>query len=80
MPQQLTHIDELPSNILNVSSGPVEPELVYVRKDRLEALRKVADAARVFFSQPYDNGQWERRLRDAVRALESNGEPSGEKR
>ncbi len=36
---------------------------------RVRRLEAVADAARAFFSQPYDNGQWERRLRDAVDAM-----------
>jgi len=37
------------------------------------ALVAVFEAARRFFSQPYDNGQWEQRLRDAVRAAEKLG-------
>lgn len=42
----------------------------------VERLRKVAEAARMFFSQPYDNGQHETALRDAVADLLSL--PAGE--
>lgn len=42
--------------------------------DEVRELRKIEQAARAFFSQPYDNGQHEKALRDAVMAVPSNSE------
>jgi hypothetical protein len=40
----------------------------------IDALRSIAQAARAFLSQPYDNGQHEARLKMALAALPQSGE------
>ena len=56
-----------------IGHGFGEADFLRIRAERAEArvaeLEIVLKAAQAFLSQPYDNGQWERRLQDAVRKV-----------